>query len=101
MFDDRPQGQGRDERQSADDDHDRNQQHDEQRRVRRQRAGADGHDLLRRQRTGDRQDGTIIQKRPKSIANAEQRVVKGVLALRPAKALPLLLPADEKAYRTR
>ena len=39
--------------------------------------------------------GTIIRKRPKSMAMPRVVLYQGVLALRPAKALPLLPTADE------
>ncbi|MNY70922.1 hypothetical protein D3C86_2091510 [compost metagenome] len=44
--------------------------------------------------------GTITPKRPTNMQNASRQFQNGELALRPAKALPLLLAADETAYST-
>ena len=41
--------------------------------------------------------GTIIRKRPNSIARPRVVLYQGVLAVRPAKALPLLPVAELKA----
>src|SRR5690606_35654311 len=41
--------------------------------------------------------GTITPKRPTNMQNASRQFQNGELALKPAKALPLLLAADETA----
>ena len=69
VFDDRPQGQGREEAQRPHDDHDGDQQHDEQRRVRRQRAGAGGTIFFAASEPAIASTGSITQNRPTSIAS--------------------------------
>src|SRR5690606_16561121 len=44
--------------------------------------------------------GIITPKRPTNMQKASRQFQKGVLAFRPAKALPLLLAAEETAYST-
>src|SRR5262245_4061670 len=53
VLDDRPQREGGDEGERTHDDDDADEHRDEERRVRRQRAGARRHDLLACQRAGD------------------------------------------------
>ncbi|GHL50684.1 hypothetical protein ECZU29_55340 [Escherichia coli] len=44
--------------------------------------------------------GIITPKRPTNMQNASKQFQNGELALNPAKALPLLLAADDTAYST-
>src|SRR5438874_3152281 len=77
MLDDRPERQRWNERQRADEEHDADQQPYEERRVRRQGAGADRHDLLARQGTGDRQHRHGQPVAAEEHAEAKRRVVEG------------------------
>src|SRR5205823_14301200 len=77
MLDDRPERQRWNERQRADEEHDADQQPYEERRVRRQGAGADRHDLLARQGTGDRQHRHGQPVAAEEHAEAKRRGVEG------------------------
>ena len=74
---------------------------DEQRRMRRHGARAGGHAFLGRQRTGQRQHRDHQPEAAEPTCATPSGVVeRRVRAERPAKALPLLPTADEKAYST-
>ena len=79
MLDDRPERQGRDVCQCADDDHDGNQPADEHRRVRGERARRHRHGLLRGQRPGhcEHQDDEPVAGQEHDQAQGE--VVEGVV----------------------
>ena len=80
--------------QAADDEDDADQQADEQRAVGREGAGAVGSLLLRGERPGDGQDGHDVGEAAQEHGDAKVVFHQGVLALRPAKAEPLLPVAE-------
>ena len=97
VLDDRAERERRDERQRAD-------EHDDADRAARRTAAcasaacrARRHDLLLRQRAGDREhrDDEPVARERASRARA-RCCRRALLAPRPANALPLLLPAEEK-----
>ena len=56
-----------------------------------------GEVFLRAREPARAMTGTIMRNRPASMANARVWLYQGVLAVRPAKALPLLAVAELKA----
>ena len=76
--------------QRADDDHGAHQQADEQRAVGGESAAGDRHLLLAARLPAAASSGIRNRKRPISMARPRVRLYQGVLALRPANALPLL-----------
>ena len=96
VFDDRPEDKGGKISQRANKQHGAYEQNRKKRTRHREGAGSGGNELAS-ERSRQRQIGTIIAKRPKSIASPSVVLYHGVLALSPAKALPLLPVAELKA----
>ena len=95
MFDDRPQRKRREEGQRADNDHGADQQSDKQRTVGREGSAVDGTFFLAARLPAAASRGIRNRNRPISMASPIVRLYQGVLALMPAKALPLLpVPLD-------
>ena len=94
MFDNRSERERGQERQRADENHRANQQHDEREAAHGKVPALAGTIFLRASDPASASSGTIMPNRPSSMSNASVVSYHGVLALRPAKALPLL-PAPE------
>ena len=94
MFDDRAKRERRQKRQRADENHRADQQHDESNPLTGKVPALAGTIFFRASEPASASSGTIMPNRPSSMSMPSVVSYHGVLALRPAKALPLL-PAPE------
>jgi len=90
LLDDWAEDQRRHEGEGADQKHGADHQTGEERAGNRKGAGALRNELFASQGTRQARIGTIIANRPKSVARPRVVSYQGALAVRPAKALPLL-----------
>ena len=97
VLDDRTECERGEEFEAADDDDDAGQQADEQKAVGREGAGRRRSFGLAASEPAIAITGTMMPKRQASMAMPSVVSYQGVLAVRPAKAEPLLPAADENA----